>query len=76
MREPQDVPAVISSAWENEGKTQLVLANYNENEEPCRVNFGKSVKGVIFTRDGEQDFEGDTLILKVAELDAAVIEFA
>jgi len=73
-RPPASCPAVIASAWSKGNKRAVLLVNYGESLEPCRVDFATEETGNIVSRTGETRFRSASPILEVPPLDAILLE--
>ena len=74
-RAPVQVPSVISVAWSKNGKRAMLLVNYGDKAEPCRIDFIEKKTGTVISRDGESCFESASMLLQVPPLDALLLEF-
>lgn len=72
---PAQTAAVIASAWSRNGKHAVLLVNYGDRPEPCRVDFDGVKSGTVFTRSEEDRFESASPLLTVPPLDALLLEF-
>lgn len=71
---PLEVPAVQVSAWSCGRKRAVLLANCTGKPEPCRIDFGKNVRGTLVSRNEVQKLEADSPVLTVPPLDALMLE--
>jgi len=72
---PAKVPAIEASAWEKDNKHAVILTNYGEKSEPCRIDLAALCKGSLYSRQKETAFEADSLLVEVPPLDAVLIEY-
>lgn len=73
-RPPVEWPAVIAAAWSKGNKRAVLLVNYGDKPEPCRVDFETEETGKIVSRTGETRFRSASPTLEVPPLDAILLE--
>lgn len=74
-RAPVETPAVIASAWSYGGKRAILLVNFGEQPEPCRLDLPEMRAG-SFLPDKKEKFQADFPQMTVPPLDAVLLEFA
>lgn len=74
-RPPVQLPSVEAVAWSKNGKQAILLVNYDTEVEPCRIDFGRTRVGNIFSREDKYHFESASELLQIPPLNALLLEF-
>ena len=75
-RAPVETPAVIASAWSHGGKRAILLVNFGERPEPCRLDLAGTWSGTPAIPEGNATMLGNYPLITVPPLDAVLLEFA
>ena len=74
-RPPEETAAVIASAWSHGKKRAVLLVNFGEHPEPCRIDFQRHETGILHSTAGDAAFDGGFSVIEVPPLDAVLLEF-
>lgn len=73
-RAPVSTPNVLASAWACGSGKAVLLVNFSETAEPCRVDFELPFHGRLVTADRETPCGGMSVSVEVPPLDAVMLE--
>ena len=72
---PPQVPDVLASAWQDDGKTAVILANSLENDTTCTVVLEQETTVEITTAAGSIQATGKRIEVAVPALDAVLLTY-
>lgn len=73
--QPVEVPAIESSAWSSNRETRaLILVNYGEQPEQCRIIFERTAQRKIIFSDREEKNNSSEITLLIPPLNMVLIE--
>lgn len=73
-RAPVSTPNVLASKWSCGTRQALLLVNFGEKAEPCRIDFAVPFHGRILTANGEEAWSGASMTTEIPPLDAIMLE--
>jgi hypothetical protein len=67
-------PNVLATMWSCGAQQALLLVNFKESAQPCRIDFDTPFHGKIITANGEQACNGTSITTELPALDAIMLE--
>ena len=72
---PPEVPCVLSAAWQDGGKTALILASSLKEDAEVTVKLPENTAVEVISNSGRSVMQGGNLVLTVPALDALLINY-